>query len=212
METGSPPHETREDPFDVQRATQNTILYGILPLWIVPGFLDYVFHRKSSIETTSGTHESLIHALQMTSIGVPTLMALFFEVNAAVIAASIGAAVLHEALTFWDIAYAEPLRRPEPNEQHVHSFLEVLPIMALTSLLTLHPAQTASVFGRGDQQPVWRLRLKRPPLRRRYLAAVGAAVTTFLAAPYAEELLRCYRTDRTFAAHRKPQTDDTRPA
>ena len=53
------------------------------------------------------------------------------EVNAAVIATAIGAAAVHEALTFWDIAYAEPLRRPEPNEQHVHSFLEVLPIMAL---------------------------------------------------------------------------------
>jgi hypothetical protein len=68
---------------------------------------------------------------KMTSIGIPPLMALLFEVNAAVIATAIGAAAVHEALTFWDIAYAEPLRRPEPNEQHVHSFLEVLPIMAL---------------------------------------------------------------------------------
>jgi uncharacterized membrane protein len=58
----------------------------------VPGFLDYLMHRKSSIETTGGTHESLIHALQMTSIGIPTLMALLFEVNAAVIATAIGAA------------------------------------------------------------------------------------------------------------------------
>jgi hypothetical protein len=63
MEDGSPPRETREGPVDVHRATQNAILFGILPLWIVPGFLDYLMHRKSSIETTSGTHESLIHAL-----------------------------------------------------------------------------------------------------------------------------------------------------
>src|SRR5664279_4226093 len=180
MEDGIPPAEIREDPFDVHRATQSVLLYGILPLWIVPGFLDYLMHRKSSIETTSGTHESLIHALQMTSIGVPTLMALVCEVNAGVIATSIGAAALHEALTFWDVAYAEPLRRPKPNEQHVHSFLEVLPVMALTTLLVLHPAQTAALFGRGDRRPVWRLRFKRPPLQRSYLAAVAAAVTTFL--------------------------------
>jgi hypothetical protein len=212
MEDGSPPRETREDPVDVHRATQNAILFGILPLWIVPGFLDYLMHRKSSIETTSGTHESVIHALQMTSIGIPTLLALVFEVNAAVIATAIGAAAVHEALTFWDIAYAEPLRRPEPNEQHIHSFLEVLPIMALTSLLTLHPAQTAALFGRGDRPPVWRLRLKQPPLRGRYLAAVAGAITTFLAAPYAEELLRCYAADRTFAPHRKPQRDGSPPA
>jgi hypothetical protein len=36
---------------------------------------------------------------------------------------SYGGAFVHEALTLWDIAYAEPLRRPEPNEQHVSSFL-----------------------------------------------------------------------------------------
>jgi hypothetical protein len=96
MEDGTPPNETREDPLDVHRATHNALLFGILPFWIAPGFLDYPMHRKSSIETTSGTHESLIHALQMTSIGVPTLLALLCEVNAAVIATSIGAAALSE--------------------------------------------------------------------------------------------------------------------
>jgi hypothetical protein len=201
MEQGDPPPETREEPFDVHRAAQDVILLGILPLWIVPGFVDYLFHRKSSIETTSGTHESLIHALQMTSIGIPTLIALLFELNAGTLAVAIGGAVVHEALTLWDIAYAEPLRRPEPNEQHAHSFLEVLPVMAMTSLLTLHPAQTAALFGRGDTPPVWRLKWKQPPLKGRYLALVGVAITAFLALPYAEELVRCYRTDGTFAPH-----------
>jgi hypothetical protein len=210
---GSNPHaETRENSFDVHRASQNVMLYGILPLWIVPGFLDYLFHRKSSIQTTSGTHESLIHAMQMTSIGIPTLMALLLEINASVIATTITASVIHEALTLWDIAYAEPLRRPKPNEQHVHSFLEVLPVMALTSLLTLHPGQTAALFGRGDELPVWQLRAKRPPLSRRYVAGILAAVTTFMIAPYGEELLRCYRTDRTFSAHSKRAGDAPRSA
>src|SRR5664279_4090724 len=110
MEDGIPPAEIREDPFDVHRATQSVLLFGILPLWIVPGFLDYLFHRKSSIQTTSGTHESLIHAMQMTSIGIPTLMALLLEINASVIATTITASVIHEALTLWDICllYTSP--------------------------------------------------------------------------------------------------------
>jgi hypothetical protein len=211
MEHGDAPPETREDSFDVHRAAQDVILLGILPLWIVPGVADYLFHRKSSIETTSGTHESLIHALQMTSIGIPTLTALLFEINAATLAVTIGGAVVHEALTLWDVAYAEPLRRPEPNEQHVHSFLEVLPIMAMTSLLTLHPAQTAALFGRGTTPPVWRLKWKQPPLKGRYLALIGLAITGFLALPYAEELVRCYRTDHTFGPH-QPDEDAPRAA
>jgi hypothetical protein len=212
MEAGRPPAETDEDAFDVQRASRNVIVFGIMPCWIVPGFLDYLYHRKSSIEKTSGTHESLIHALQMTSIGIPTLMSLLLEVNASVIATVLAGAAVHEALTIWDIAYAEPLRRPEPNEQHVHSFLEVLPLMALTSLLTLHPAQTAALFGRGSAKPVWRLRRKRPPLKLPYLGAVFGAITLFLAVPYAEEFVRCYRADRTLRAHHAAAGADARSA
>jgi hypothetical protein len=196
----------REDAFDVHQAVQNAILYGILPLWLIPGFLDYLFHRKSSIQTTSGTHESLIHALQMTTVGVPTLMALLLDVNATVIGTTIVATAAHEALTLWDIAYAEPRRRPEPNEQHVHSFLEVLPVMALTSLMTLHPAQTAALFGRGKAAAEWTLRLKRPPLGRRYIGIIAAAVAALMILPYGEEFMRCYRADRTFAPH--PLPDD----
>jgi hypothetical protein len=178
----------REDAFDVHQAVQNAILYGILPLWLIPGFLDYLFHRKSSIQTTSGTHESLIHALQMTTVGVPTLMALLLDVNATVIGTTIVATAAHEALTLWDIAYAEPRRRPEPNEQHVHSFLEVLPVM------------------RGKAAAEWTLRLKRPPLGRRYIGIIAAAVAALMILPYGEEFMRCYRADRTFAPH--PLPDD----
>lgn len=200
----NPPAETHADPLDAHRAMQSVTLYAIVPLWIVPAFIDYLFHRKTSIQTTSGTHESLIHALEMSTAGVPTLMALLLEIDASVIAAMIGAAVLHEALVIWDIAYAEPLRRPEPNEQHVHSFLEVVPIMALTAALTLHPRQTAALFGCGDEAPRWRLRLKKPALSRRYLAVILSLVAGLGIGPYAEELVRCYRTDHTFAPHRPP--------
>jgi hypothetical protein len=204
MDDPNSPAEQYESSLDVHRAMHRVMLYAVLPLWIVPGFADYLFHRKSNIERTSGTHESLIHALQMTTIGVPTFMALVFEINVPVIATMIAGALAHEVLTLWDIAYAEPLRRPTPNEQHAHSFLEVLPLMALTSTLTLHPSQTAALFGRGDAPATWRFRLKQPPLSRLYLGAIFAAITVFLVLPYAEEFVRCYRSDGTFAPHQPP--------
>ncbi len=201
MEDPNPQPEAFEHSLDVHRTMQRVMLYVVLPMWVVPGFLDYLYHRKSSIERTSGTHESMIHALQMTTIGLPTLMALLLDINAPVIATMIAGTVAHEALTLWDVAYAEPLRRPSPGEQHAHSFLEVLPLMALTSTLTLHPSQTAALFGRGDEPPRWRMRLKDPPLSRRYIGAILAIITAFLAIPYAEEFVRCYRVDRTLAPH-----------
>lgn len=204
MDDPNPAAEEYADPSDVHRTAQRVLLYGVLPLWIVPGFLDYLFHRKSRIERTSGTHESIIHVLQMTSAGIPTLLALVCEVNPPVIAVLIAGAAVHEALTLWDIAYAEPLRRPTPNEQHMHSFLEVMPLMALTSIVTLHPDQAAALFGRTASPPDWRLRFKRPPLSRRYVATILGVIAALIAIPYAEELLRCYRTDRTFAPHHQP--------
>jgi hypothetical protein len=49
--------------------------------------------------------------------------------------------------------------------------------MAMTSLMTLHSAQTAPLFGRGTAAPIWRLRLKSPPLRGRYLGALFTAIS-----------------------------------
>lgn len=207
MDDPNPPADAFAGPFDAAQALQNVTLYGILPVWLAAGFLDYLYHRKSSIQTTSGTHESMIHALQMTAAGIPTLMGLLLDVNAAVIGTMIAATATHEALTFWDIGYTEPLRRPEPGEQHTHGFLEVVPIMALMSTLSLHPRQTAALFGRGDEPARWSFRFKEPPLSRRYLAGVFAAILVLGVIPYTEEFVRCLRTDRTLAPHVPPEAD-----
>ena len=51
------------------------------------------------------------------------------------LATAIGAVAAHSATAYWDQAYAEPRRRVTPVKQHVHSLLEVSPIMA-TFLIT----------------------------------------------------------------------------
>jgi hypothetical protein len=64
--------------------------------------------------------------------------------------------------------------------------------MATTLLTVLHWDQAQSIVARG-RRPDWRIKRKRRRLSGRYRAGVLAAVTTLVAAPYGEELLRCWR-------------------
>lgn len=93
--------------------------------------------------------------------GVPVLHGLFCEVNAGVLATAIGAVAAHSATAYWDQAYAEPRRRVTPVEQHVHSLLEVSPIMATFLITALHWDQAKALAGQDRRPPQFGLRLKR---------------------------------------------------
>ena len=47
----------------------DAFLYVIVPLWLLAGFTDYVLHKRTHIEHTAGTRESLLHLLQLGEIG-----------------------------------------------------------------------------------------------------------------------------------------------
>src|SRR4051812_31888353 len=83
------------DATDVHNATVRYLMYVLLPLWFVPGVLDWMWHRRTDIEHTSGTKESLIHSLMMTEVGLPILMGLFLEVNSLVLALMMGNLAVH---------------------------------------------------------------------------------------------------------------------
>ncbi len=173
----------------VEQATRRGLLHFVLPIWMGAGLLDWWWHRKTKIQETSGTHESMIHSLMMTEAGIPVMMGLFLEVNALVLLTAIVAVFVHEATAFWDVAYAEERREVTPNEQHTHSFLEVVPFMATAFLIALHPDQFRALVGVGDEQPYFEL------------SGILAAFVTTVMLPYAEEIWRCYRVDRTLEAH-----------
>ncbi|WP_317446301.1 diguanylate cyclase [Streptomyces collinus] len=180
---------------DVGEATTRFLLYGLLPGWFVPGLADWALHRRTRIEDTSGTKESLIHSLMMAEVGLPIALTLRYEVNPLLLAVQLGAAAVHEATALWDVRTAgDSDREVTPLEQHVHSFLEALPFGALTSLMCLHADHVRSLVrgGRGDPD-AWRLVRRRRPLSPGYLAAVGLAVGAGVLVPYGEELLRCRR-------------------
>lgn len=183
--------------FGVEEATRRLLLYGVLPLWMGAGLADWWMHRRTDIEHTAGARESAIHALMMTEAGVPTMLGLFFQPNAGVLttaAASLGA---HEATAVWDVTYAESRRKVTPAEQHIHSLLEVVPLMATASLTALHWDQALAVVGRGPVKADFKLRPKVRPLSTRTRATVLGAVAVFGALPYLEELVRCLRANRS---------------
>src|SRR5438270_925920 len=65
--------EIANDISKADLAMRRYTLYFLLPLWIVPGLLDYVWHRRTKIESTSGLQESVTHSLMLAEVGVPLL-------------------------------------------------------------------------------------------------------------------------------------------
>jgi hypothetical protein len=179
-----------------ETATRRYMMYFMLPLWFVPGVLDYFWHKKTRIESTSGTTESLIHSLMMTEVGVPIVAGLLLDINAGVIALMLGAFFLHAATAIWDVAFAVERRKVLPNEQHTHSFLEMLPFCAVSFIICMHWEQFAALFGCGTEAPRFKMQLKNPPLPTRYVVSILASVFLFIVTPYGEELLRCWRAEQ----------------
>ncbi|MDF3287774.1 diguanylate cyclase [Streptomyces silvisoli] len=183
------------DATDVESANRRFLLYGVLPLWFAPSVADWVMHRRTRIEQTTGVRESLIHLLMMAEAGVPMTLGLLARINPLVLSTMGGAAALHGATAVWDVTVATSEREVRPVEQHIHSFLEVLPLTATAFVACLHWDQVrAMVRGGGDD--AWRLLPKDQPLPTRYLAGLAAGVALFVALPYGEELMRCLRTKR----------------
>jgi hypothetical protein len=176
----------------IDEATRRALQGFVLPIWIGAGLGDWWCHRRTDIEHTAGTTESAIHAAMMIEGGLPAMLGLFCEVNAGVLALTYGTLAVHELTAVWDVAYADGRREVTPTEQHVHGFLERVPLMATVMLTVLHWDQARSVFG-IEPNPDWRIRPKRRRLSARYRAGVLGAVAALVVLPYGEELARCLR-------------------
>ncbi|GAB1814702.1 hypothetical protein MUNTM_37420 [Mycobacterium sp. MUNTM1] len=94
-------------------------------------------------------------------------------------------------LSGWASTAEHSGRRVTTFEQHVHSFLESLPIMAGSALGCLHWREVRQLTRGARSRDAWRLRWKKNRLPGGYLAAVGAAVGAAIVVPYGEELYRC---------------------
>lgn len=171
------------------------LMYFILPVWLIAGFADWLCHRATHIESTTGAKESLIHLLMFAEVGIPLLAAMFLEVNALVIAVMIVAFFVHEATAMWDVRYATTARTVGPIEQHVHSFLEMIPLMGLVIVVALHWGQFLALFGAGPEKVRFDLTWKDQQLPVAYIAVVMIVIVLFELLPYVEEFLRGLRAN-----------------
>lgn len=172
------------------------LMYFILPIWLVAGCADWLCHRASHIETTTGAKESFIHLLMLGEVGLPLLAAIFLQINAGIIGFMIVAFFIHEATAIWDVSYAVTGRKVTPIEQHVHSFLEMIPLLAIVCVVALHWGQFQALFGFGSEIADYSLAWKAEPLPVVYVLVLMALILILQVLPYLEEFFRGLRANR----------------
>jgi hypothetical protein len=154
----------------------DVLAYVVLPLWVVCGFLDYLCHRASHMENATGARESLLHWLMLLEVMLPLFLAVFFRINALVLALMLLCLAAHEITGYYDLKLAMATRKVTAFEHQVHSALEILPLTAMLLIMTLHWPQTLALFGLGSRHADFSLGPKQmprwgelvPPQRRLY--------------------------------------------
>ncbi|HET9864844.1 MAG TPA: hypothetical protein VFP37_15480 [Steroidobacteraceae bacterium] len=152
--------------------TLHALLIGLLELmfvaWLLSAFGDWLCHRRTSIETTSGSRESALHVLLHLLIAVPIVLGLFLRIDALVLVLMAAGVIAHMAVSLWDTSDAQPRRFISPLEQQIHSYLEMLPVFALALIVLLHWNEVG--------QPVWRFERRANALPTSWLAGVPIAL------------------------------------
>jgi hypothetical protein len=118
------------------------------------------------------------------------------------------AAVSSKRPAVWDVSFAIDKREVTPLEQHVHSFLEMLPLMGTLIVAILHWPQFLALFGAGPEAARFNLAMKPEPLPWSYVTSFLLAVLLFEVLPYLEELVRGLRAS---ASSRPEERSTFRP-
>jgi hypothetical protein len=178
--------------------TRGFLLYFLLPLWIVVAMADWLCHRASRIEETSGTKESLIHMLMLAQAGTALILGLLLEINSLVIALMVIAYCAHQVTAMWDVRYAVSGRTLVPIEQSIHSFLDMIPLMAVLFVIILHWQDFLALLGVGSKLTDFSFRWKIGPVpSAEYTVIFLTASCALVEIPYLEELVRCIRANRS---------------
>jgi hypothetical protein len=157
---------------------------GLLPAWLLAGAADWLCHRRTHIERTSGPQESLLHLLLYFEIALPLLLGLWFEVNAMLLSIMAAGVATHMLTSWWDTSFSQPKRYISPIEQQVHSWLEMLPLFAFVLVALLHLDALAT--------PRWSLEWRAQPLPGVWRMGIPAALAAGVV-PIVEEYLRARR-------------------
>lgn len=171
----------------------NLILYGLLPLWGITGFIDWCCHRATGIERTSGLKESLIHSLMGIQLGIPIVLCLVFYVNVAILLICLAAFIAHEIVAHYDVHYSAPLRRISIWEVHVHNYMATIPLylLMLIAVLNWETVQRLATLDWAGQFAFQRV--EQPHGSSSYLRNYLIFMAVLCVFPYIEENIRCLR-------------------
>jgi len=165
------------------------LLWGALPLWILAGFVDWLRHRHSRIEATSGGVIEILHVVEYALTALPVLLGVYFEIDALVLVVMGACVVAHLLLGWLDTGYTQPRRTIGAVEQAAHPFLELLPLFAFAVVAVLHREAWADI----SRPEAWSLGLRAVPLPRAATLGVTIALVPGLVLTV-EELVRCLKT------------------
>src|SRR5688572_3918960 len=168
---------------DIRELLQTLLVWGLYPVWLLAGAGDYLCHRQTDIEHTSGTRESWLHLLQFASLLIAFAAAVLVNLNAIVFGIMVVLVIAHSVLAHVDVSYTDGRRHISPFEQLVHGFMDVLPLVAVALIGVLHWAEISS--------PPSTIFSVRPPDLGRLLLVGSFAVLSGV--PILEELARTYR-------------------
>jgi 4-hydroxybenzoate polyprenyltransferase len=170
------------------QAVITLVLVGVLyPMWLVAGLVDYWCHKLTDIEATSGRIESWFHVAQFASLGVALLALALFVVTPASMLVLVAAVITHTVLAFIDVTYTTGRRYISPLEQHVHGYLDVLPVVAAFLILALHWNEL--------RNSSWHLQLRDPSAMRQW-SLLLATYFVLVGGPVFVELRRTLKRNR----------------
>ncbi len=171
----------------------NLLLFLFLPLWGIAGFVDWLCHRATHIETTSGLKESLMHTLMGIQVGIPIILCVNFRVNVLILLLCLLAWALHELVAHMDVKFASPRREISIWEMHAHGYLATLPLYMLSIIAVINwPIVMDLLQGHWAGQ----LTLNRMEYEHGfdgYFVWYLSFMAIFCVFPYLEENLRCLR-------------------
>lgn len=159
----------------------------LYPLWLIGGAVDYVCHRRSDIQHTSGIRESWLHVAQFATMAMFFASAVLLQVTLPVIIMLVALVLTHTVLSFIDVSYTLGRRYISTAEQHAHGLLNVVPLIAV-GLLAILNWETALAPSTDAV-----VRLKDEPLAATHIAMLLGSFTVLAGGPVLEEWLRTYR-------------------
>jgi len=174
----------------------NLILFGLLPLWGVTGFIDWCCHRATGIERTSGLRESMVHSIMGVQLGIPIVMCLLFQVNVMILLICLVAVLSHELVAHYDVYYSAPLRRISIWEVHVHNYMATIPLYLMMLIVVLNWDVTLKLVSFDWAGEFRWLPVSNPWGGSGYLRGYLLFMGVLCVLPYVEENIRCWRAWR----------------